>query len=1076
MPTPGIAIRRKAADEDLSSKISSLETPPAAFRVERSRSYNVMDSYYSSTRGLELYSFSSGEQVLRGLHDDTSPEDEIQPAKVAQQVRGANPASPQTPISSSPTGNVFSRKAIPAKGDGVIRSLLRSVSSKAHSRQRSEVNTESNRAVISSSMNLEDASNRMAEPKTNGSPRGEFARSEERRPRQLEPSFVYKKTEGSSFTDRQTHFDQIRPHTSDATTAASKRKPVPLKSALERHPIITPPRTTYSSASNDKPFGDARSPIMVVSPKVISPATFENKRVVSLPESSLRTASQGSTAIASGTDSGIDLSNSDAVTSPHPTEENRPSRTSWRDRYRPRSRSASVGARNDTVPDPNSATTDHSVIGWIRRRSRSRSSSVSTIRRTPMNNNNNQEMSPEPEENEVLKRIHQLQELRKNRRTSEAGKDATQTKVSESNSDNKKDRHEQIDAKDKIDSRLDYAETSSKNNPEMVGNKFPRPDVAEPNIISKSKTRQRSASDCTVAYSANKFTNHSVDDSFKGPVRSWTEVIRRKMAAVAQPLSIHTLNTQTPQFRPQPRTTMSAPVDVNSATRQRPQHRSNKSSDSTDSKQIQIQIRPEYNYAKALRQLDKQALDTSDKSSSTRRKSETSDDGTGQSIAIISEYRGTNIDEDITAFLEHPRLNQTVKHPKTGRTIAFSEVGDPNGAAVFVCVGMGLTRFVSAFWDDLAKSLGLRLITPDRPGIGKSEAYTSRDTTGVLSWHQDVNAICQKLDITEFSLLAHSAGVVYALATALVLPHFVRGKIYCLATWIPPSQFTMSPSTSPIADSNLVNETTVACLPRSQRFLRVLPVSILKVANSGFLTINTTPVLQSRTSNSPASRPTSRPSTPDALLPHNSSSTSLPISANRPSALFRRVSRASRISTPSSATANDSSLHTSVSLSPYDHQEKEVRDEETYNSLLTQRIWDAAVRSSNPATDLIVCLESKAVVGFKYTDILPDLVFIHGDEDKRVKLDNIRWIISRIDAARRNRKALNGEQVTMPGEKAGAHIKQSLLDFARSGEDGPCELRILTGQGHNLMANAGVMADVLAEIGLDRRKSARRKT
>jgi hypothetical protein len=90
-----------------------------------------------------------------------------------------------------------------------------------------------------------------------------------------------------------------------------------------------------------------------------------------------------------------------------------------------------------------------------------------------------------------------------------------------------------------------------------------------------------------------------------------------------------------------------------------------------------------------------------------------------------------SIDVEVDSYLNSQRLSQKLRHPQTGRVISFSEVGDPNGFAVFVCVGMGLTRYVMAFYDQLAVSLKLRLITPDRPGIGASQV----DPNGTpLSW------------------------------------------------------------------------------------------------------------------------------------------------------------------------------------------------------------------------------------------------------------------------------------------------------------------------------------------------------
>jgi hypothetical protein len=100
----------------------------------------------------------------------------------------------------------------------------------------------------------------------------------------------------------------------------------------------------------------------------------------------------------------------------------------------------------------------------------------------------------------------------------------------------------------------------------------------------------------------------------------------------------------------------------------------------------------------------------------------------------VIEERPTSMDSigmEVEGYLNSPRLSQKIRHPQTGRIISFSEVGDPQGFAVFVCVGMGLTRYVMAFYDQLALTLKLRLITPDRPGIGGSQI----DPNGTpLSW------------------------------------------------------------------------------------------------------------------------------------------------------------------------------------------------------------------------------------------------------------------------------------------------------------------------------------------------------
>ena len=92
-----------------------------------------------------------------------------------------------------------------------------------------------------------------------------------------------------------------------------------------------------------------------------------------------------------------------------------------------------------------------------------------------------------------------------------------------------------------------------------------------------------------------------------------------------------------------------------------------------------------------------------------------------------------SIDDEVQAYLSSSRLSQKINYPGSGRVISFSEVGDPGGYVVFCCVGMGLTRYLTAFYDDLALTLKLRLITIDRPGVGESEPYTEGTDTP-LGW------------------------------------------------------------------------------------------------------------------------------------------------------------------------------------------------------------------------------------------------------------------------------------------------------------------------------------------------------
>lgn len=99
-----------------------------------------------------------------------------------------------------------------------------------------------------------------------------------------------------------------------------------------------------------------------------------------------------------------------------------------------------------------------------------------------------------------------------------------------------------------------------------------------------------------------------------------------------------------------------------------------------------------------------------------------------------------------------------------------------------------------------------------------------------------------------------------------------------------------------------------------------------------------------------------------------------------------------------------------------------------FDERLTFAIWDRATANANPARDLIVCLETKQTIGFRYEDINRAVVIHHGSKDSRVPVDNVRWL---------------------------GRLMRS------------CEVRILEGEQHGLMASAQVMGNVLTEMASD---------
>ena len=73
-----------------------------------------------------------------------------------------------------------------------------------------------------------------------------------------------------------------------------------------------------------------------------------------------------------------------------------------------------------------------------------------------------------------------------------------------------------------------------------------------------------------------------------------------------------------------------------------------------------------------------------------------------------------------------------------------------------------------------------------------------------------------------------------------------------------------------------------------------------------------------------------------------------------------------------------------------------------------------------------MCLERRSEIGFRYADVSKEMVIHHGAKDTRVPVENVTWLAGRMRRA---------------------------------------ELRVLEDEGHGLMASAGVMANVLGEVG-----------
>ncbi|HEX8490072.1 MAG TPA: alpha/beta hydrolase [Chthoniobacterales bacterium] len=118
---------------------------------------------------------------------------------------------------------------------------------------------------------------------------------------------------------------------------------------------------------------------------------------------------------------------------------------------------------------------------------------------------------------------------------------------------------------------------------------------------------------------------------------------------------------------------------------------------------------------------------------------------------------------------------------KEDATIALSEYGDPRGVPVFFCHGWPSSRTMAELTHDAARDLGVRIISPDRPGIRGSNFQAGRR---LVDWPPLLAALADHLEIDRFRIFAISGGAPYAYASAWMMPERVE-KI-AVASGAPP--------------------------------------------------------------------------------------------------------------------------------------------------------------------------------------------------------------------------------------------------------------------------------------------------
>lgn len=118
---------------------------------------------------------------------------------------------------------------------------------------------------------------------------------------------------------------------------------------------------------------------------------------------------------------------------------------------------------------------------------------------------------------------------------------------------------------------------------------------------------------------------------------------------------------------------------------------------------------------------------------------------------------------------------------RDGRRLAYCDWGDRDGRLILLCHGAPGSRVFGPDAGTTAEA-GVRLITADRPGYGRSDPMPGRR---ILDWPADVEELIAALGVDEFDVAAHSSGGPYALACAHRFPERVQrvALISCVAPY-----------------------------------------------------------------------------------------------------------------------------------------------------------------------------------------------------------------------------------------------------------------------------------------------------
>lgn len=133
--------------------------------------------------------------------------------------------------------------------------------------------------------------------------------------------------------------------------------------------------------------------------------------------------------------------------------------------------------------------------------------------------------------------------------------------------------------------------------------------------------------------------------------------------------------------------------------------------------------------------------------------------------------------QSVTSANSHAFAPSGFHRLPTGSVVAYNFYGEQSGFPLLFFHDSGSSRLEAQFLDASAKSQGFRIISVDRPGVGRSDYH---DLPSPKQHCDEVVDLLAALGIEEFGVIGLGAGGVYSLNLAHQQPNKVKFQV-CLA-------------------------------------------------------------------------------------------------------------------------------------------------------------------------------------------------------------------------------------------------------------------------------------------------------